>query len=69
MGVPQIGDEGGTVVLRLFAADIASGHVALVTQALGQGLETQHKIGDQAAVLLGETLEHQWSPQDICQSS
>jgi hydroxymethylglutaryl-CoA reductase len=58
MGFSQVGHKGSAVLVPLITTDIAGGHMSLISQALGKGLEAQHQIVDQMAVLLGKAQEH-----------
>ena len=62
MGFSQVRHKRSAIVVPLIPTDIAGGHMALITQALGKGLQAQHQIADQMAVLLGKAQEHGWSP-------
>jgi len=54
MGFTQIRHEGSAMVVPFVTADVAGGHMSLIPQALGEGLEAQHQIVDEIAVLLSK---------------
>ena len=62
MGFSEVCHERSPVMVQLIATDVAGGHMALITQTLGEGLKGQHQVIDQMAVLLGKAEEHDQSP-------
>jgi len=46
MGFSQVRHKGSAVLIPLITTHITSGHMALITQALGKGLQAQHQIAD-----------------------
>jgi len=44
MGFSQVCDKGSSVLVPLITTDVAGCHMALITQALGKGLQAQHQI-------------------------
>lgn len=62
MGFSEVSDEGCTVVVALVTADVASGDVTLISQALCERLETENQVVDQIAVLLSKAGKHEGAP-------
>ncbi len=67
MGVAQVGHEGDTALVLPIPADVAAGNPTTVLKAAGQGLEAEHKIIDNSAVLLGQAGKHD-QPGKVAQS-
>jgi hypothetical protein len=59
MGISEIGDKGDPALGFAIAADITTGHLALVLKTTGQGLKTQDQVLDNGSVLLSQTGKHE----------
>jgi hypothetical protein len=64
MGVPEIRHKGNPALGLAIATDVTTGHLALVLEASGQGLETQDQVVDNGTVLLSQTGKHEQSEKD-----
>lgn len=58
MALAQFGDEGGALSIARIPAGVATRHLSLLLQAAGKGLEAQHQIVDDGAVLLSKAEKH-----------
>ena len=58
MALAEFGNEGGALAITRITAGVATRHLSLLLQAAGKGLEAQHKIVDDGAILLSKPGKH-----------